>query len=76
MFKLELNPSEKIVLFDLLSKIDENEIRIKLDKAEQKLISDMVVQMEPVMEDVFSPDYDIILERAKKEILSEWETDS
>jgi hypothetical protein len=66
---LKLNKEEALVLFEFLSKINENEYEnLFSNYAEQKVLEIMGCKLEKELEDIFSKDYKMILENAYKKI--------
>ena len=68
MFILELNDSEKIVLFEILNNLEDKDF--KFDDAEKNLIYSLVANLEEQLVEPFSDKYLEILEKAKRNILS------
>ncbi len=66
MLTLELNDSQKIVLFELLHKLETFDI----GSAEKKLVEDLLSTLEKLLEEPFSSNYRLIVEAARKAVLN------
>jgi hypothetical protein len=62
--KLELTGDEALVLFEWLSRLDEQDAFIK-DLAEEKVLWSLHGQLEKVLTEIFQPNYSELVEQAR-----------
>jgi len=66
---LELTKEESIVLFDWLSRFNENEnLDLFRDQAEERVLWDMEASLEQVISEIFNSNYAEILSQAREQV--------
>jgi hypothetical protein len=65
---LVLTRAEAIVLFECLSLLEENEWKRPPDETELQVFWSLEAQLEHALVEQFSPEYDEILQRARREV--------
>lgn len=69
---IKLNKDEALVLFEFLSRINDNELKeIFEDQAEQKILWILEGQLEKQLAEPFKPDYKDIIKEARNKIRDE-----
>lgn len=67
MTSFTLTDDERLILFEFLSKLDEN--GILRDLAEELVVNNVIAELESKIAEVFDPDYDIAVQKAKERFL-------
>lgn len=66
---IELTSAEALVLFELLSRINNLDTEINFeDQAEERVLWDLEASFEPLLAEILDPEYDKLLQDARGEV--------
>jgi hypothetical protein len=68
---IELSNSEALILFEFLSRFRDNEKLEIVDQAEERVLWDILSDLETKLTDPFKPNYLELLEKARNEVRDE-----
>ena len=67
---IELTKEEALVLFNYLSEFQEKDSFTLMEQPEQQTLSSLLCQLESILAEPFLPNFDVILNEAKRIITS------
>ncbi len=68
---IQISSSEALVLFEFLSRFRDNERLDIVDQSEERVLWDILADLETKLIDPFKPDYQALLEKARNEVRDE-----
>lgn len=68
---IQVSSSEALVLFEFLSRFRDNERLDIVDQSEERILWNILADLETKLTDPFKPDYHELLEKARNEVRDE-----